>query len=79
MAKKPDSKKKLSLLKKTQELTDIVERGSIEEQALSDAADAQGMAEDQHLTDLLSKEDEEWEKGAKQPSSKKGKAQKKRK
>ncbi|MGI0141276.1 MAG: hypothetical protein ACREBF_01335 [Candidatus Micrarchaeales archaeon] len=59
--KKSSSQKRLEMLRKTQELTEIVERGSIEEQALSDSADSQGMAEDQHLTDLLAKEDDEWE------------------
>ncbi|MDE1870417.1 MAG: hypothetical protein KGH71_05575 [Candidatus Micrarchaeota archaeon] len=73
MAKKSSSQKKIEMLRKTQELSEIVERGTMEEQALSDGADSQGVADDQHMTDLLTSEQEQWQKpsgSAKKPKGK---------
>ncbi|MDE1850341.1 MAG: hypothetical protein KGH54_00925 [Candidatus Micrarchaeota archaeon] len=68
--KKSSSQKKIEMLRKTQELSEIVERGTMEEQALSDGADSQGVADDQHMTDLLTSEQEQWQKPSKKPKGK---------
>ncbi|MDE1761751.1 MAG: hypothetical protein KGH59_02670 [Candidatus Micrarchaeota archaeon] len=71
MAKKKSStQKKLELLRKTQEVTEIVERGNIEEQALSDTASSQGVSDEQHVVNILNTEEEQMQsrpkgKGAK--------------
>ncbi|MDE1846242.1 MAG: hypothetical protein KGH53_03110 [Candidatus Micrarchaeota archaeon] len=57
MAKKPSSKKKLEMLRRTQEVTEIVERGNIEEQAMSDSASSQGVSDEGHVEDLLTNVD----------------------
>lgn len=53
MAKKSSNSKKLEMMRRTQEITEIVERGNIEEQALADSASSQGVSDEQHVTDLL--------------------------
>lgn len=67
MAKKSSSKK-LEQLRRTQEITDIVERGNIEEQALSDSASSQGVSDEQHVTDLLKTAQDEEEKSERKDS-----------
>ena len=53
MPKKSSSKKKLEMLRRTQEVTEIVERGSIEEQAMADSASSQGVSDEDHVEHLL--------------------------
>lgn len=53
MAKKSSNSKKLEMMRRTQEITEIVERGNIEEQALADSASSQGVSDEQHVTDIL--------------------------
>ena len=75
MAKKKASpaQRRLEILRKTQEITSIVERGNIEEQALSDSAGTQGVADEEHIIDLLSNSREEEEKGARKSARKSAK------
>ena len=51
--KKASLSKKLEMLRKTQEITEIVERGNIEEQALADSAGESRPADEDHVIDLL--------------------------
>ncbi|MDE1825562.1 MAG: hypothetical protein KGH61_03865 [Candidatus Micrarchaeota archaeon] len=75
MAKKKASpvQRRLEMLRKTQEITSIVERGNIEEQALSDSAGTQGVADEEHIIDLLSSSEDEEEKSKSRSSSKSSK------
>ncbi|HVA83148.1 MAG TPA: hypothetical protein VNF06_03220 [Candidatus Aquilonibacter sp.] len=82
MSKKSSSKRKLELLRRTQEVTEIVERGSIEEQAMADSASSQGVSDEDHVEHLLVHAEDNEERpsrGSKKPkpSAKKKSAAKK--
>lgn len=51
---KASIQKKIERLRKTQEINEIVERGSVEEQALLDSAGESRPADESHVSDLLS-------------------------
>jgi hypothetical protein len=59
--KKSITRKKLELLKRTQEITAIVERGQIEEQALLDSAGESRPVDEDHVADLLTTAEQEEE------------------
>lgn len=79
MAKKSSSKRKLEMLRRTQEVTEIVERGSIEEQAMADSASSQGVSDEDHVEHLLVHAEDNEERPSrksKSPAKKKSTAKK---
>jgi hypothetical protein len=50
---RPSVQKKIEMLRRTQEINEIVERGSVEEQALLDSAGESRPADEAHVLDLL--------------------------
>ncbi|MDE1869717.1 MAG: hypothetical protein KGH71_01885 [Candidatus Micrarchaeota archaeon] len=77
MPKKSSSKKKLEMLRRTQEVTDIVERGSIEEQAMADSASSQGVSDEDHVEHLLVHAEDNEEKPSRSQKKSKSSAKKK--
>ncbi len=74
---KKDIKKKLEMFKKTQDINSIVEKGSIEGQALLESAGEDRPAEAEHAFDLITKNEilptEKRERNEKKASSSKNK------
>lgn len=59
LSKKSKMQKRLEQLRKTQEINAIVERGSVEEQALLDSAGETRPVDEEQVLNLLNKSEEE--------------------